>query len=138
MRLLRQIVTNRLNLEMGCVDEILGIACEIKPDEATLVPERRLELTTEGGLDVVANEPAVAAVYGGAQGLTGLSAQVSPSQWSSRCVPDSSVSTQGRNSAMRLRCLVADNDVTTATLFLFTINLESLAQSHSRGRQQSE
>jgi pyridoxine 5-phosphate synthase len=61
VRLLRQVVTNRLNMEMACVDEIVGIACEIKPDEATLVPERRLELTTEGGLDVVANEPAVAA-----------------------------------------------------------------------------
>jgi pyridoxine 5-phosphate synthase len=48
-------------MEMACVDEIVGIACEIKPDEATLVPERRQELTTEGGLDVVANESAVAA-----------------------------------------------------------------------------
>ncbi|HEY1860871.1 MAG TPA: pyridoxine 5'-phosphate synthase [Gemmataceae bacterium] len=61
VRLLRQILTSRLNLELACVDEIVGIACEIKPDEATLVPERRQELTTEGGLDVVANEPAVAA-----------------------------------------------------------------------------
>src|SRR5437868_14678621 len=61
VRLLRQVVTNRLNMEMACVDEIVGIACEIMPDEATLVPERRQELTTEGGLDVVANEPAVAA-----------------------------------------------------------------------------
>jgi pyridoxine 5-phosphate synthase len=61
VRLLRQILTGRFNLELACVDEIVGIACEIKPDEATLVPERRQELTTEGGLDVVANEPAVAA-----------------------------------------------------------------------------
>jgi pyridoxine 5-phosphate synthase len=61
VRLLRQVLTNRLNLELACVEEIVGIACEIKPDEATLVPERRQELTTEGGLDVVANEPAVAA-----------------------------------------------------------------------------
>jgi pyridoxine 5-phosphate synthase len=44
---------------MACVDEITAIACEIKPDEATLVPERRAELTTEGGLDVVANKSAV-------------------------------------------------------------------------------
>jgi pyridoxine 5-phosphate synthase len=61
VRLLRQVVTNRLNLEMACAEEIIRIACEIKPDEGTLVPERRQELTTEGGLDVVANEPVVAA-----------------------------------------------------------------------------
>ncbi|MFO0844291.1 MAG: pyridoxine 5'-phosphate synthase [Gemmataceae bacterium] len=40
------VVTNRLNLELACVDAILDIACEVKPDECTLVPERR-ELTTE-------------------------------------------------------------------------------------------
>ncbi len=61
VRLLRQIVTNRLNLEMAAIDEIVGLACEIKPDEATLVPEKRAELTTEGGLDVIANQDAVAA-----------------------------------------------------------------------------
>src|SRR5437016_3444928 len=60
VRLLRETVPQRLNLEMSAADEIVGIACEIKPDEATLVPERREELTTEGGLDVVANQQAVA------------------------------------------------------------------------------
>src|SRR5437867_1882136 len=60
LRLLRAVVTHRLNLEMAAVDAIVGIACEVKPDEATLVPERREELTTEGGLDVVANQKAVA------------------------------------------------------------------------------
>src|SRR5207249_1383847 len=59
VRLLRQTVTNRLNLEMAAVDAIVAIACEVKPDEATLVPERREELTTEGGLDVAANSRAV-------------------------------------------------------------------------------
>ena len=59
VRLLRPIVTQRLNLELAANDEIVTIACEIKPDEATLVPERRQELTTEGGLDVVANQEAV-------------------------------------------------------------------------------
>jgi pyridoxine 5-phosphate synthase len=62
VRLLREAVTVRLNLEMACVDAILKIACEVKPDEATLVPERRQELTTEGGLDVVGNEKEVARV----------------------------------------------------------------------------
>jgi pyridoxine 5-phosphate synthase len=50
----------RLNLEMAVSDEIVAIACEVKPHEATLVPEKRQELTTEGGLDVVANEQVVA------------------------------------------------------------------------------
>ena len=50
----------RLNLEMAVAEEIVAIACEVKPDEATFVPEKRQELTTEGGLDVVANETAVA------------------------------------------------------------------------------
>jgi pyridoxine 5-phosphate synthase len=59
VRLLRSILTNRLNLELATADEIVAIGCEIKPDEATLVPERRQELTTEGGLDVLANQDAV-------------------------------------------------------------------------------
>jgi pyridoxine 5-phosphate synthase len=59
VRLLRQVVTQRLNLEMAAVDAVVDIACEVGPDEATLVPERRQELTTEGGLDVVASQEAV-------------------------------------------------------------------------------
>jgi pyridoxine 5-phosphate synthase len=51
--LLRQTVGVKLNLEMSIADEIVRIACDVKPDQATLVPERREELTTEGGLDVV-------------------------------------------------------------------------------------
>jgi pyridoxine 5-phosphate synthase len=62
VRLLRPVVANRLNLEMAPVDAIAELACEVKPDEATLVPERREELTTEGGLDVIAHEKAVARV----------------------------------------------------------------------------
>jgi pyridoxine 5-phosphate synthase len=60
--LLRQVVTRRLNLEMAAVDAIADIACAVKPDEATLVPERREELTTEGGLDVVTHHNAVARI----------------------------------------------------------------------------
>jgi pyridoxine 5-phosphate synthase len=59
VRLLRQITTPRLNLEMAAVDAIVDFACALKPDEATLVPERRAELTTEGGLDVVAHQQVV-------------------------------------------------------------------------------
>jgi pyridoxine 5-phosphate synthase len=60
VRILRSTVTSRLNLELAAVDAITVLGCEIKPDEATLVPERREELTTEGGLDVIAHEKAVA------------------------------------------------------------------------------
>ena len=60
VQILRQVVTSRLNLELSVADAIVDIACAVKPDEATLVPERRQELTTEGGLDVVAHQAAVA------------------------------------------------------------------------------
>jgi pyridoxine 5-phosphate synthase len=60
VRLLRPVVRGRLNLEMAAVESITDIACEVKPDEATLVPEKRQEVTTEGGLDVVAHEKVVA------------------------------------------------------------------------------
>jgi pyridoxine 5-phosphate synthase len=60
LRLLRETVPRRLNLEMAAVGPIVDIACALKPDQATLVPERREEVTTEGGLDVVANQHAVA------------------------------------------------------------------------------
>jgi pyridoxine 5-phosphate synthase len=56
---LREIVRTRLNLEMANLPEIAAIALKLKPDIVCLVPERRLEVTTEGGLDVVANEPAL-------------------------------------------------------------------------------
>lgn len=54
LHLLRQTVTGKLNLELAAVDEIIAIACQVKPDQATLVPERRDEVTTEGGLDLIA------------------------------------------------------------------------------------
>jgi pyridoxine 5-phosphate synthase len=55
IRLLRKKIGTKLNLEMSITGEILKIACLIRPDQATLVPERRKELTTEGGLNVVSN-----------------------------------------------------------------------------------
>ena len=54
LRLLKQTVTVKLNLELACNNEVLAIALQVHPDQATLVPERREELTTEGGLDVTA------------------------------------------------------------------------------------
>ena len=56
---LREVVKTRLNLEMANVPEIAAIALKLKPEIICLVPERRLEVTTEGGLDVVANEKAL-------------------------------------------------------------------------------
>lgn len=53
LRILRDIVHCELNLEMAATEEMIHIALEVKPDMVTLVPEKRQELTTEGGLDVV-------------------------------------------------------------------------------------
>ena len=55
LTLLRQTVKTRLNMEMAAVEEMIEIARDIGPDLVTLVPERREELTTEGGLDVKSN-----------------------------------------------------------------------------------
>lgn len=52
LRLLREVVQCELNLEMGATEEMVRIALEVKPDMVTLVPEKRQELTTEGGLDM--------------------------------------------------------------------------------------
>jgi pyridoxine 5-phosphate synthase len=52
---LKKTVTTHLNMEMSIDPEIVEIACKIKPDQATLVPENRQEITTEGGLDVEGN-----------------------------------------------------------------------------------
>ena len=51
--LLRQTVRTHLNLEMAATDEMVAIALDVKPDYVTLVPERREEVTTEGGLDII-------------------------------------------------------------------------------------
>jgi pyridoxine 5-phosphate synthase len=53
LRLLKEIVSTKLNLEMGLSDEIIQIALQVKPYQVTLVPERREELTTEGGLNLI-------------------------------------------------------------------------------------
>ena len=60
LELLRQTVSVKLNLELASANEIVAIACRVKPDQATLVPERREEVTTEGGLDVAGQREAVA------------------------------------------------------------------------------
>ncbi len=56
LKKLRKMVRTRLNMEMSIDPEISDIACSVKPDQATLVPENRLEITTEGGLDVDGND----------------------------------------------------------------------------------
>jgi len=55
VRLLRELITTKLDLEMAAVPEIIDIACDVQPELATIVPEKRQELTTEGGLNVLDN-----------------------------------------------------------------------------------
>ena len=66
VEILRQTVQSRLNLEMAATDEMVAIALRLRPDCVTLVPEKRQELTTEGGLDVLGQskhlQPRIAAL----------------------------------------------------------------------------
>ncbi|HEX3836539.1 MAG TPA: pyridoxine 5'-phosphate synthase [Steroidobacteraceae bacterium] len=57
VRALRPLLQTRMNLEMALTDEMLGIACELRPADCCLVPEKRAEVTTEGGLDVISQLP---------------------------------------------------------------------------------
>jgi pyridoxine 5-phosphate synthase len=59
LRILREIAKTRLNLEMSNALEIVDIAIDVRPDQATLVPEKRQEITTEGGLDVISGEKSI-------------------------------------------------------------------------------
>jgi pyridoxine 5-phosphate synthase len=61
LRAMRDVLQTRMNLEMAVTDEMLAIACDIRPRDVCLVPERREELTTEGGLDVLAQKQRIAA-----------------------------------------------------------------------------
>jgi pyridoxine 5-phosphate synthase len=55
VRLLREVITTKLDLEMAATPEIIAIACDVLPELATIVPEKRQELTTEGGINVIDN-----------------------------------------------------------------------------------
>ena len=68
VRLLRQTVRTHLNLEMAATDEMVAIALDICPDYVTLVPEKREEITTEGGLDIVGQLDRMKHVVGALQG----------------------------------------------------------------------
>lgn len=61
VELLSQTLQTRMNLEMAVTEEMLNIACRIKPEFVCLVPEKREELTTEGGLDVASQKDKIAA-----------------------------------------------------------------------------
>ncbi len=63
--LLRARITTKLNLEMAATAEMLATACAVRPADVCLVPERRAELTTEGGLDAAGQMPALAGVVRG-------------------------------------------------------------------------
>jgi pyridoxine 5-phosphate synthase len=68
IRLLRETVRTHLNLEMAVTPEMVSIALELKPDYVTLVPERREEVTTEGGLDVVSQRTRITQAVAQLQG----------------------------------------------------------------------
>ena len=55
LRLLRELISTKLDMEMAATEEIIKIACDVQPELATIVPEKRLELTTEGGISVIDN-----------------------------------------------------------------------------------
>ena len=74
IRLLREMIHTRLNLEMAVTDEMVAIACEIKAEACCLVPEKRQELTTEGGLDVIGQFDQV---FVACQRLTDIGCEVS-------------------------------------------------------------
>lgn len=74
VRLLAEVLQTRMNLEMAVTDEMLAFAGEIRPAHVCLVPERREELTTEGGLDVAGNQ---ARVQEAVEELSGQGAEVS-------------------------------------------------------------
>ncbi len=65
LELLRQVVATKLNVEMAATTEMVGIASRLEVDQVTLVPERPQELTTEGGLDIVANSAPVCEAVAG-------------------------------------------------------------------------
>lgn len=67
LRLLREVVHTKLNLEMAATEEMQRIALEVRPEIVTLVPEKREELTTEGGLDAASRVPALRAYVEGIQ-----------------------------------------------------------------------
>src|SRR3990170_5749880 len=56
LHIMRQVVKTKLNLEMAATKEMIDIALSVKPDQVTFVPEKRQEITTEGGLDVILQE----------------------------------------------------------------------------------
>lgn len=64
LRLMREIVTTVLNMEMAATEEMIGIAREVRPDICTIVPEKREERTTEGGLAVAADIEGISSAVG--------------------------------------------------------------------------
>ena len=56
LHMIKEVVKSHLNLEMAATEEMATIACQVKPDMATIVPEKREEITTEGGLQVAGND----------------------------------------------------------------------------------
>lgn len=88
VEILRQTLQTRMNLEMAVTDEMLDIACRVKPHFVCLVPEKRTEVTTEGGLDVAGQPEKVAAAIAR---LAAVGTQVSLFIDADRCQIDAAV-----------------------------------------------
>jgi pyridoxine 5-phosphate synthase len=91
VRLLRQTVRSKLDFELSTAEDIVTVCCETRPDLATLVPERREEITTEGGLDVMANrrrlDEVIPRLY--ASGIPEVALFVDPDEYQIRAAADS-------------------------------------------------
>ena len=64
LRILRSVVQTKLILEMACTNEMVGIALDVQPDLVTLVPEKKEEISTEGGLDLISRDQSIAETVG--------------------------------------------------------------------------
>ncbi len=113
LQLLRKTVQTKLNLEMAATPEMLRVAFDVRPDTVTLVPERRQEVTTEGGLDVLGQKDALKRLIAELkQAEIHVSLFVDPTieqvQWSSRLGADAIELHTGRFCEARTRDVRAD------------------------------
>ncbi len=82
LRVLRETVTVKLNLELAASLDVVAIACQTRPDQATLVPEKREEVTTEGGLDLLADRTRIAEAIASLRGAgIVVSLFLDPDRW---------------------------------------------------------
>jgi len=91
VRLLKETIRSKLDFELSTAEDVVAICCDTSPDLATLVPERREEVTTEGGLDVMANRRRLDEVIPRlfAAGIPEVALFVDPDEYQIRAAADS-------------------------------------------------